>query len=48
MSDKNIMKEQNMQQVSTRQRVVQFLVKFFLYAFLIAMAVFASTAAAVR
>ena len=39
MSDRKIMKEQNMQQVSTRQRVVQFLVKFFLYAFLIAMAV---------
>ena len=39
MSDKNIMKEQNMQQVSARQRVVQFFVKFFLYAFLIAMAV---------
>jgi multiple sugar transport system permease protein len=33
------MKEQNMQQVSTRQRVVQFFVKFFLYAFLIAMAI---------
>ena len=39
MPDRNIMKEQNMQQVSARQRVVQFLVKFFLYAFLIAMAV---------
>ena len=39
MSDKNIMKEQNMQQVSAKQRVVQFLVKFFLYAFLILMAV---------
>ena len=39
MPDRNIMKEQNMQQVSTRQRVVQFLVKFFLYAFLIVMAV---------
>ena len=33
------MKEQNMQQVSAKQRVVQFLVKFFLYAFLILMAV---------
>ena len=39
MSDKNIMKEQNMQQVSAKQRVVHFLVKFFLYAFLILMAV---------
>ena len=39
MSDKNIMKEQNIQQVSARQRVIQFLVKFFLYAFLVAMAV---------
>ena len=39
MSDHNIMKEQNMQQVSAKQRVVHFLVKFFLYAFLIAMAV---------
>ena len=33
------MKEQNMQQVSAKQRVVHFLVKFFLYAFLILMAV---------
>jgi len=33
------MKEQNMQQVSTKQRIVHFLVKFFLYAFLILMAV---------
>ena len=39
MSDKNIMKEQNIQQVSAKQRVVQILVKFFLYAFLVAMAV---------
>ena len=39
MSDKNIMKEQNIQQVSAKQRVVQILVKFFLYAFLILMAV---------
>ena len=39
MSDHNIMKEQNMQQVSAQQRIVQFLVKFFLYAFLILMAV---------
>ena len=38
MSDKNIMKEQNMQQVSARQRVIQFCVKFFLYAFLLLMA----------
>ena len=39
MPDHNIMKEQNMQQVSAKQRVVHFLVKFFLYAFLILMAV---------
>jgi len=39
MPDHNIMKEQNMQQVSTKQRIVHFLVKFFLYAFLILMAV---------
>ena len=39
MSDKNIMKEQNMQQVSAKQRVVHFLVKFFVYAFLVVMAV---------
>ena len=39
MSDKNIMTEQNIQQVSARQRVVHFFVKFFLYAFLILMAV---------
>ena len=38
MSDKNIMREQNMQQVSAHQKVIQFLVKFFLYAFLCAMA----------
>ena len=38
MSDKNIMKERNIQQVSAHQRVIQFCVKFFLYAFLIAMA----------
>ena len=38
MSDKNIMTERNIQQVSIQQRVVQFLVKFFLYAFLIVMA----------
>ena len=39
MSDKNIMKEQNIQQVSAHQKVIHFFVKFFLYAFLIAMAV---------
>ena len=39
MSEKNIMREQNMQQVSAQQRVVRFLVKFFVYAFLILMAV---------
>ena len=39
MSDHNIMKEQNMQQVSAQQRVVKFFVKLFLYAFLIAMAI---------
>ena len=39
MPDHNIMKEQNMQQVSTKQKIVHFLVKFFLYAFLILMAV---------
>ena len=39
MPDHNIMKEQNMQQVSAKQKVVQFLVKFFLYAFLVVMAV---------
>ena len=33
------MKEQNMQQVSAKQRVVHFLVKFFVYAFLVVMAV---------
>ena len=38
MSDKNIMTERNIQQVSARQRVIQFFVKFFLYAFLILMA----------
>ena len=39
MSDRITMKEQNMQQVSATQTVVQTLVKFFTYAFLIAMAV---------
>ena len=38
MSDKNIMKEQNIQQVSAQQRVIHFLVKFFVYAFLALMA----------
>ena len=38
MSDKNIMKEQNMGQVSAQQRIVWFGVKFFTYAFLIVMA----------
>ena len=38
MSDKNIMTERNIQQVSAQQRVVQLLVKFFLYAFLLLMA----------
>ena len=38
MSEK-VMKEQNIQSVSTRQSVVQLLVKFFTYAFLIVMAV---------
>ena len=38
MSDK-VMKEQNIQVVSARQRVIRFLVKFFTYAFLILMAV---------
>ncbi len=39
MSEKITMKEQNIQQVSTQQRIVRFLVKFFTYAFLIIMAV---------
>ena len=39
MTEKNIMQEQNIQSVSARQRIVRFFVKFFLYAFLIAMAV---------
>jgi len=38
MSEKNIMREQNIQIVSARQRVIRFLVKFFTYAFLILMA----------
>ena len=37
MSDK-VMKEQNIQIVSARQRIIRFLVKFFTYAFLIIMA----------
>lgn len=39
MQDNNIMKEQNMQQVSAHQKVLQFLVKTLVYAFLILMAV---------
>ena len=38
MSEHRIMKEQNMQQVSAQQKIVRFLVKFFLYAFLAVMA----------
>lgn len=38
MSDKNVMKEQNLQQVTTRSRVMQFTVKFFVYVFLLVMA----------
>ena len=39
MTEKNIMQERNIQNVSVRQNIVRFFVKFFLYAFLIAMAV---------
>ena len=39
MTEKNIMQERNIQTVSLRQNIVRFFVKFFLYAFLIAMAV---------
>ncbi len=39
MTEKNIMQERNIQNVSLRQNIVRFFVKFFLYAFLIAMAV---------
>ena len=39
MSDRNTMQERNIQQLSATQRIVQFLVKFFTYAFLVAMAV---------
>ena len=39
MTEKNIMQERNIRSVSARQNVVRFFVKFFLYAFLIAMAV---------
>ena len=39
MTEKNIMQEQNIRSVSVRQNIVRFFVKFFLYAFLIAMAV---------
>ena len=38
MSEKTTMQEQNIQIVSVRQRVIQFVVKFFTYAFLILMA----------
>lgn len=38
MSDKNVMKEQNLQQVTTRSRVMRFTVKFFVYVFLLVMA----------
>ena len=38
MSDMNTMKERNIQQLSVTQRIVHFGVKFFTYAFLIAMA----------
>ena len=39
MTEKNIMQERNIQTVSLRQNIVRFFVKFFLYAFLIALAV---------
>ena len=39
MSERNTMQERNIQQVSSHQRVIKFVVKFFTYAFLIAMAV---------
>ena len=39
MNEKNIMQERNIQAVSLRQNIVRFFVKFFLYAFLIVMAV---------
>ena len=38
MSEKVTMQEKNMQQVSTRQRIIKFAVKAFTYAFLILMA----------
>lgn len=38
MSDKNVMKEQNLQQVTTHSKVMQFTVKFFVYVFLLVMA----------
>ena len=37
--NKNIMQEQDMQMVSIRQKITHFLVKFIIYAFLIAIAV---------
>ena len=39
MSNSNVMRERNIQQISASQRVIQFLVKFFTYVFLMAMAV---------
>ena len=39
MSEHNIMKERNIQSISGQQKVIHFLVKFFVYAFLILMAV---------
>lgn len=38
MADNTVMQERNVQQISTAQKVVQFLVKFFTYAFLLLMA----------
>ena len=39
MTEKNIMQERNIRTVSARQNIVRFFVKFFLYAFLLLMAV---------
>ena len=38
MTEKNVMQERNVQIVSAKQRIIQFLVKFFVYAFLALMA----------
>ena len=38
MTEKNVMQERNVQIVSAKQRIIQFLVKFFVYAFLAVMA----------